>query len=160
MPKQPVLTLEPPGTPERPAELDLCPKGDQQSGVVPRLLDEVASAPAHRLDGLVHAAPGGHDHCGQRGVERLQLGDELQAFAAGGGVAGVVEIEQDGVEVVRLDGGQDRGRRGDRLDGVPFALEQQAKRLTDIGLIVRDEDLRGSGGVRQRSLGWWIRREI
>ena len=146
--------------PERPAELDLGPKGGEEPGVVPRLLDEVARAPAHRLDGLVHAAPGGHHHRGQRGVEGLELGDQLQALAAGGGVAGVVEVEQDGVEVGSLHRGQHGGRRAGGLDGVAFALEQQAQRLADVGLVVRDEDAGGRRWSSTTSPGRWNRREI
>ena len=83
---------------------------------------------------------------GQRGVERLELRDQLESLAAGGGVARVVEVEQHGVEVGGLDGREHAGGRGGGLDVVALALEQQAERLADVGLVVRDEDVGGGGG--------------
>ena len=88
------------------------------------------------------------------------MSDQLQPLPARGRVAGVVEVQQDRVEVVALGGSQHRGRRPGGLDGVALTLEQQAERLADIGLVVRDQDLRGRRGGRQRSLGWWVRAEI
>ncbi len=148
--QQPILALQPARAPERAAELDLGPQRRQQPGVVPRLLDEVASATPHRLHRLLDAAPGGHHHRGQRAVERLELGYQLESLASGRGIARVVKVEQDGVEIRRLDGGKDRGGRSRGVDGVALALEQQPERLTDVGLIVRDEHVGDGGGVGGR----------
>ncbi len=147
--EQPVLALEPAGVAERAAQLDLGAQRGEQPVVVPRLLDEVAGAAAHRLHRLLHAAPGGHHHRRQGGVEGLELGDQLQALAAGGGVAGVVEVEQHGVEVGGLHRGEHARGRGGGLDRVALALEQQPQRLADVGLVVRDENV--CAGERERS---------
>ena len=144
--EQPVLALQPAGAAERAPQLDLGAQGGEQPVVVPRLLDEIAGAPAHRLHRLLHAAPGGHHHGRQGGVEGLELGDQLQSLAAGGGVAGVVEIEEDGVEVGGLHGREHAGGRGGGLDRVALAFQQQPQRLTDVGLVVRDENVGGRGG--------------
>ena len=75
-----------------------------EARVVPGLLDEVARAAAHGLDGQFDAAPGGHHDHRQRGVERLDAVEQVETFLAGGGVARVVEVHQDGVEIAGFDG--------------------------------------------------------
>ena len=82
----------------------------EQARVVPGLLDEVARAAAHGLHRQVHAAPGGHDDHRQRGVERLDAVQQVEALLAGGGVARVVEVHQDDVEIARLHGLHDARR--------------------------------------------------
>ena len=152
--QQPVLALESPGPPERAAELHLGANGGEQPVVVPGLLDEVTGAASHGLDRLLHAAPRGHHHGRQGGVQGLKLGDQLQPFAAGGGIAGVVEVEQHGIEVGGLSRGEHAGRGGGGVDRVALALQQQPQRLADVGLVVRDEHVswrgcgRGRHGVR------------
>ena len=87
---------------ERAAQLDLGAQGREQARVVPRLLDEVARAAAHRLDRLVDAAPRRHDDHGQR--RRRAPGareQQVEPLAPGGGVARVVEVHEHGVEVLR-----------------------------------------------------------
>ena len=90
---------------------------------------------------------------GSVGVERLELGDELEALAAGRRVARVVQVEQHRVEVARCERREHRRRRAGRLDLVALALEQQAERLEDVGLIVGDEDVGGGRWVRH---GAWV----
>jgi len=48
-------------TAQRARELHLRAHDRQDAGVLPRLLDEVAGAAAHRLHRHLDAAPGGHD---------------------------------------------------------------------------------------------------
>ena len=146
--KQPVLALQPPGAAQRASQLDLGAQGGQEPVVVPRLLDEIARAAAHRLDRLLDAAPRGHHDRRQRGVEGLELRDQLQSLAAGGGVARVVEIEEHRVEVGGLHRREHAGGRGGGLDVVALALQQQPQRLADVRLVVRDEDVGGMGDGR------------
>ena len=72
-------------------------------------------------------------------------------FLARGGVARVVQVDQRDVEVAGLDRGQHAGRRRGGLDVAALALEQQAQRLEDVGLIVRDEDARALQDVGRRA---------
>ena len=75
-----VLGLEPLAAPQRAGQLDLRANDREHALVVPRLLDEVARAAAHGLDGQFDGAPGGHDDDRQRRVERLELREQRQAF--------------------------------------------------------------------------------
>ena len=70
--EQRVLGLEPLALAERLAQLDLRADDREQPRVVPGLLDEVARAAAHRLDGDLDAAPRGHDDDRQRRIEALR----------------------------------------------------------------------------------------
>ena len=88
---------------QRAAQFDLGAEDGGEAGVVPGLLDEVAGAAAHGFDGQVHAAPGGHDDDRKRAIEGLDAVEQVEPFLAGGGVARVVEVHQDGVEVARFD---------------------------------------------------------
>ena len=80
----------------------------EEVGVVPRLLDEVADAAAHRLDREVHRAPPGHHDDRQQLIEVLDAGEEIDALAARRGVPGVVEIHQQQIELPDGDGAEDR----------------------------------------------------
>jgi hypothetical protein len=148
-----VLALQPLGSAQRTAQLDLGAEKRNEPVVVPGLLEIIARAPAQATP--CHAAPGSRGDGGQRRIERLDLGDQLQPLAAGGGVAGVVEVEQHGVEIGGLQGRQHRRGRAGGLDGVAFALEQQAQRLADVRLVVGDEDARGADWVDNGS--WSVR---
>ncbi len=57
LPQDPVLRLQALPAAQRPSERDLRAQRRQQPRVVPRLLDEVARAAPHRLDGEVDAFP-------------------------------------------------------------------------------------------------------
>ncbi len=65
--QQRIFRLEALAVAERPAQLGLRAQDREQARVLPRLLDEVAGAAAHGLDGDVDAAPGGHHDDRQRG---------------------------------------------------------------------------------------------
>ena len=69
--EQRVLRLEPLPLAQRLAQLDLRANDRQEAGVVPRLLDEVTGAAAHRFDGHFDAAPGGHDDDRQCRIDAL-----------------------------------------------------------------------------------------
>ena len=99
-----VLRLEPLLTSERSGELDLRPQDGDETRVLPRLLHEISRAAPHRLDRHLDAAPGGHHDDRQRRVVHAQLREQVEAFAAGGRVARVVEVHEHGVELAPLDG--------------------------------------------------------
>jgi hypothetical protein len=100
-----VLALESLARADGASQLDLRTQLLQQPGVVPRFFDVVARAAAHRFDGAFDRSPGGHDEHGERGVEPLEAGEEVEAFDPARRIAGVVHVHQQGVEVARLDGG-------------------------------------------------------
>ncbi len=94
----------------------------EQAGVVPGLLNEVARAAAHGFDGDVDGAPGGHHHDGNGGVHGLDARQEIEALLAAGGVAGIVEVHQDHVEVAGFDGVEDAGGGMGGFDFEAFAF--------------------------------------
>ena len=97
------LLLEPAIRADRAAEIDLVADDREQARVVPRLRHEIARATAHRLDGDIDAGPSRHHDDGERGVERHQFLQQLEAFRTAGGVTGVVEVHQHEREVACLD---------------------------------------------------------
>ena len=151
--QQRVLGLEPLPLAQRLAQLDLRADDRQQPGVVPRLLDEVARAAAHRLDGDFDAAPGRHDDDRQRRIDALDARQQVQAFFARRRVARVVQVDQRDVELARLERGEHAGRRRRGLEVEAFGLEQQPQRLEDVRLVVGDEHARSvvRTGWRDRS---------
>ena len=138
---------------QRAAQLDLRLEDGRQPRVVPRLLDEVARAAAHGFHRQLHAAPGRHHDHRQRGVQRLDAVEQVQPFLPAGGVARVVQVHQDRVEIARFHR-VDHGRG--RIHGfglVAFALHQEAQRFEHIRLVVGDQDARRAGfGRFHRSL--------
>ena len=144
---------EPAAEPAGLAKLHLGAQRGHQSVVVPRFLDVVASAPAHGLDRTFDTAPGGHGDDGERGVEFPQGAQEVHAFAAGGGVAGVVEVHQHAVEIAGGGHFQHFVGRMRGQHGHARALQQQAQGLEDVRLIIRNED---RGLAR---LGQWLLRD-
>ena len=115
--------------------------------VVPRLLDEVAGAPAHRFDGEVHRTPRRHHHHRQRRVELLDLLQQVEPLGARRGVARVVQIDQHRVVLALAERGHDRRRRLDGVDQIAVGLEQQPERLEDVTLVIGDEE----AGVERRA---------
>ena len=67
---------------------------------------------------------------------------QIQAFLAGGGVAGVVEVDEDDVEVAGLQRRDDACRRRRRLDPESLGLQQQPQRFEDVRLVVGDQNAR------------------
>ena len=67
-------------------------------------------------------SPGGHDDDGQRGVNALKLREEAETFLAGGGVAGVIEIDEEAIELTDLKGGDDGVGGEGGFDLVAFAF--------------------------------------
>ena len=137
-----VFGFEPLLPPQGARQLDLGADDGQQPGVLPRLLDEIARAAAHRFDRDLDAAPRGHDHHRERRVVPAQLRQEIEALLAGRRVARVVQVHQHDVVLVAVDRLQDRRRRPGRIDLEPLGLQQQAQRLEHIRLIIGDENPR------------------
>ena len=128
-----------------PLGIGLLANGCHNAVVVPGLLNEVAGAASHGLHGKIDIAPGGH-HDHRRGVAlRVQAGQQIEAFFAGGRVARVVEIGQDEVERFGARGSQQVARRfyGDGLPALSF--EQQAHGFEYVHLIVTNQDPEGLG---------------
>ena len=138
-----VLRLEPLLPAQGPAELDLRAQDGKEPRVLPRLLQEVARPPPHRLHRHIDASPGGHHHDGQGAVEGLDARQEIEPLAAGGSVARVVEIDEEGIELARRKGGERRGGGGRQIGRVALTLEQKAKGFQHVLLVVGDQDAAG-----------------
>src|SRR5439155_521345 len=59
--------------------------------------------------------------------------------------SGAEGLDQEGVEITSVEGGEDRAGRGRRLHVVAFTLEEQFQRLEDIRLVVSHQDPGGGG---------------
>src|SRR5947208_14533688 len=148
-----VFALELLAATQRPAELDLGAERGEQAAVVPRLLNEVARAAAHRLNRAVDTGPGGHHDDRGRRVESLEPREQIESLRPRSRVAGVVHVDQEGVEVALVEGGEDGAGGGGALDLVALAFEKELERLQDVLLIVGNEDAGGGGwGGHGRSL--------
>ena len=141
-----VFRLQPLSFAQGLAQFDLIADDRGETGVVPRFLDEVARPPPHRFDGQFDIGPGRHDHDRQRAVERLNAGEQIESFLARGGVARVIEVHEQDIELALLQRRQHFGRRSDGFCPVTFAFEQQSQSLQHIGLVVGNQDARGGIG--------------
>ena len=92
-------------------------------------MDEVARAAAHCFDGQFDIGPGGHHDDRQRGVERLNAGEQIQTLLARGRVPGVIQVHQHDVELALVQRGQDFGGRILRFGPVTFSFQQKTQRL-------------------------------
>ena len=134
-------------------EFDLRLENGGQPRVVPRLLDEIARAAAHRFHRQFHAAPRRHHDHGQRGVQQLYAVEQFQPFLPAGGVARVIEVHQDRVEVARFHFVDHGGGRVHGHGLVAFAFDEEAERFEDIRLVVGHQDAGRAGfGRFHRSL--------
>ena len=138
--EQAVLDLQPLAAAQGARELGLRLQDPEKPLVLPGFLDEVARAAPHRLDGELHAAPRRHHDDGQRRVEGADLREQVQAFAAGGRVPRVVEVDEEDVELSRFEGREDAAGRGDAFDLAGLALQEEAQSLDDVLLVVRDQE--------------------
>ena len=78
---------------------------------------------AHCLHGQIYAAPGSHyDHRHHR-IDRLNFLEQLHSLLSGGGVARIVQIDDDKVEIFMLEARRTLRRRFHRFDFVAFALQ-------------------------------------
>src|SRR5260221_2920630 len=140
-----ILGFQAPALAKRPSQFDGRPERSYESGILPRLLYEVARTEAHGLHGEVDTPPCRHHHDGQEIVVGTQALEEIEAFRPRGRIAGVIEIDEHDVEDARANGAVDgRGRRG-LLNGEAFVLQEETECLHHVGLIVSDENARGLG---------------
>ena len=71
---------------------------------------------------------------------RLDGGEQVEPFLAGGGVARVVQIDEGGVEFSLLDRGEHGLGRCGELELIALGLKQKAQGFQHILLVVRDQD--------------------
>jgi hypothetical protein len=71
-----------------------------------------------------------------------QAGQQIETLAAGGGIAGVIEVQKEGVEGTGLESLQDLTRRAGHGRSIALGLEQQPQGREHIGLVVGDQDSR------------------
>ncbi len=95
-------------------QLELVAQDAEQARIVPWLLNEIVGAATHGLDREIDVGVRRHHDDGDLGVALADGGEEVQAFETGGGVARVVEIEQNAVEplqfkLIEYHGGRPRG---------------------------------------------------
>ena len=128
------------GTSQRTAKLDLGLEGGEEALVVPGLLNVVASPAPHGLDRALHAAPRSHHDNGKRRVQVAESGQEVEALSTRRGVAGVVQVDERGVEFALPDPGQRLCRTRCHLGGKTRRHEEKSKRLDHVRLVVGDQD--------------------
>ena len=105
----------------------------QQLFVVPGLLNEVLRAGADGLDNVVHRAIRGDHDDRQLGVAFLDLRKQLEAA-----FAGQVQVEQQQIEVLKIESPQPFDAVGGHSHRVPLKGQQHFERLADGRLVVDD----------------------
>src|SRR5262249_56079638 len=78
--------------------------------------------------------------------------EQGQTLFGGRGVPAVVKVDEQDVEFFGGKLFHHSFRRGDRIDPIPLSFQQQAKRFSDIGLIVCDENSRDDRSADRCSL--------
>ena len=131
-----------------PAKCDLLLENVEQPRIHPRLLNEIADAMLHRLDGQPDAAPSGHHHNRRAIVARLNPVQQLDAFAPRRGVACVIQVHQHEIEIARIQRGKYPRRRRCAYDFVSVAFQQQTQRFEHVRLIIRNENFRAHARFR------------
>ena len=143
--QQTVFSGQPFRSLQRAMQLDLGPQNGKQPLVLPRLLNKIARASPHGLDRQVHVAPCGHHDDRERAVDCDNIGKESQPFLPGGGVAGIVQIDQHRI-VGRTRKGFARKLGGaDYINLVALRLQQQFNGFQNVLLVVGSQD---AGGFR------------
>ena len=116
--------------------------------VFPRLLNEVARAALDAFDGEIDVAPGGHHDDGQARIDLLKAREQIETLLAGGGVARVVQVDEQDVVVALAERFEQQLRRAHAVDMDALRLQQQLHGFEDVRLIVGDEN---------PDLGWLTR---
>src|SRR4030095_15456123 len=89
--------------------------------------------------GLFEALPCGEQHDRQVGVEPAQSPEQLDAFAAGGGLAREVHVLDDQVDVAARYACQCLVRRGRELHACAFQCQQDVERGANRIVVVDDQ---------------------
>ena len=125
---------------ERLRKLDLRFQDGQQPRVLPGLLNEIFRAAAHRFDRQLEAAPRRHHDDRHGAIFRADARKQIESFLPGSCIARVVEIDEQRIELARLERRQHRSGRRSGFGVDPFGFQQQAQSFTDVGLIIGDEN--------------------
>ena len=112
----------------------------EQALVFPRLLDKVARAALDALDGEVDVAPRGHHDHRQARVDLLNAREQVEALLAGGGVARVVEVDEQDIVVALAQRFEQQLRRAHAVDVDALRRQQQLDGLENVRLIVGDQN--------------------
>ena len=112
----------------------------EQALVFPRLLDEVASAALDGFDRQIDVAPGGHHDHRQAGVQLLNARQQVKAFLAGGGVARVVQVDEQHVVVAVAQCLKHQLRRASTVHMNALRREQQLHSFENVRLIVCNQN--------------------
>ena len=147
--QQVVFRLQPLGAADDAVQIHLRADNAEQALVVPGFLDEITGAPAHGLHRKLHAAPGSHHHDRHFAVHGLHTREQIHAFLSGSGIALVIEVHQDNVELVALQGLKHGGGIVGRFGVKAFSLEQQAQGLAHVLLVVCNKDANAVAGSRR-----------
>ena len=138
--KQAVLEFQLAGAAQRLAQFGVDAHQRDQPLVFPRLLDEVARAALDGLDRQVDIAPGGHHDHRQPRIELLDARQQIQALLAGGGVARVVQVDEQHIVVALAQRFKQQLGRAHAVHADPLRGEQQLDGLEDVRLIVGDQN--------------------
>ncbi len=104
--------------------------------VLPGFLDEIAGAALDALDRQVDVAPCGHDDDRQARIDLLQPRKQIEPLLAGGGVARVVQVDEQHVVVALAQRLKQQLRRTDALNLDALRGEQELHGLKNMRLIV------------------------
>ena len=113
---------------------------EMQALVLPGLLDEVARAALDAFDGQIDVAPRGHHDDGQARIELLNARQQIEALLAGGGVARVVQVDEQDIVVALAQSLQQQLRRAHAVHMDALRLQQQLHGFEDVRLIVGDQN--------------------
>jgi len=111
----------------------------KQPLVFPGLLDEVAGAALDGFDGEADVAPGRHDDDRQARIVLLNAREKVEAFLAGGGIAGVIQVDEQHIVVALAERLHEQLRRADAVHIDAVRSEQQLDGLENGRLIVGGE---------------------
>src|SRR3954465_3937467 len=110
----------------------------EETLVFPWLLDEVAGPALDALDGQVDVAPGRHHDHRESRIHLLDARQQVEALLPRGGVAGVIQVNQQDIIVTLAQRFQNQLRRAHTLHLHGLRLEQKLYGLEFFGFIVRD----------------------
>ena len=138
--EQAVFEFQLAGAAQRLVQLGVHADEGEQPLVLPRLLDKVARAALDAFDGQVDVAPRRHHDHREARIEFLDMGEQIEAFLAGGGVARVVQVDEHDIVVALAQRLQKQLRRAHAIDVDPLRLEQQLDGFKNVRLIVGNQN--------------------